>query len=601
MTELSIRPEEIRDALERFVSSYQPEEADKAEVGRVVETGDGIARVEGLHSTMTNELLDFGNGVLGLALNLDVREIGCVVLGDAQAIQEGQEVRRTGQILSIPVGDGFLGRVVDPLGRPLDGKGDIEATERRVLEVQAPTVVQRQPVKEPLQTGVKAIDAMTAIGRGQRELIIGDRQTGKTAVALDAIINQRDNWKSGDPKRQVKCIYVAVGQKGSTVRQVVNVLEEADAMEYTTVVSAPASFPAAFKYLAPYAGSAIGQHWMYDGQHALIVFDDLSKQAEAYRNISLLLRRPAGREAYPGDVFYLHSRLLERCAKLSDELGAGSLTGLPIIETKGNDISAYIPTNVISITDGQIFLETDLFNSGVRPAINVGVSVSRVGGSAQIRALRTVSGRLRLDLAQYRELEAFAAFGSDLDRASKRALERGARLVELLKQPQYSPYPVERQVVSIWAGTTGALDDIPVPDIRRFETDFLDHLAHEHNGIYESILETGKLEDDTIDAMKKAIEAFKKQFDSSEPRDEVNEAKAKAMAEGEEGSESVKVRKRAEKDDADSGKAKDDKGEAKDDADSGRPKDSADSGKAKDKTDSGEAKDKTDSGKQKDS
>jgi F-type H+/Na+-transporting ATPase subunit alpha len=557
MTELSIRPEEIRDALERFVSSYQPEEADKAEVGRVVETGDGIARVEGLHSTMTNELLDFGNGVLGLALNLDVREIGCVVLGDAQAIQEGQEVRRTGQILSIPVGDGFLGRVVDPLGRPLDGKGDIEATERRVLEVQAPTVVQRQPVKEPLQTGVKAIDAMTAIGRGQRELIIGDRQTGKTAVALDAIINQRDNWKSGDPKRQVKCIYVAVGQKGSTVRQVVNVLEEADAMEYTTVVSAPASFPAAFKYLAPYAGSAIGQHWMYDGQHALIVFDDLSKQAEAYRNISLLLRRPAGREAYPGDVFYLHSRLLERCAKLSDELGAGSLTGLPIIETKGNDISAYIPTNVISITDGQIFLETDLFNSGVRPAINVGVSVSRVGGSAQIRALRTVSGRLRLDLAQYRELEAFAAFGSDLDRASKRALERGARLVELLKQPQYSPYPVERQVVSIWAGTTGALDDIPVPDIRRFETDFLDHLAHEHNGIYESILETGKLEDDTIDAMKTAIEAFKKQFDSSEPRDEVNEAKAKAMAEGEEGSESVKVRKRAEKDDADSGKQKD--------------------------------------------
>ncbi|MDQ1614628.1 MAG: F-type H+/Na+-transporting ATPase subunit alpha [Actinomycetota bacterium] len=602
MTELSIRPEEIRDALERFVSSYQPEEADKAEVGRVVETGDGIARVEGLHSTMTNELLDFGDGVLGLALNLDVREIGCVVLGDAQAIQEGQEVRRTGQILSIPVGDGFLGRVVDPLGRPLDGKGDIEATERRVLEVQAPTVVQRQPVKEPLQTGVKAIDAMTAIGRGQRELIIGDRQTGKTAVALDAIINQRDNWKSGDPKRQVKCIYVAVGQKGSTVRQVVNVLEEADAMEYTTVVSAPASFPAAFKYLAPYAGSAIGQHWMYDGQHALIVFDDLSKQAEAYRNISLLLRRPAGREAYPGDVFYLHSRLLERCAKLSDELGAGSLTGLPIIETKGNDISAYIPTNVISITDGQIFLETDLFNSGVRPAINVGVSVSRVGGSAQIRALRTVSGRLRLDLAQYRELEAFAAFGSDLDRASKRALERGARLVELLKQPQYSPYPVERQVVSIWAGTTGALDDVPVADIRRFETDFLDHLAHEHNGIYESILESGKLEDDTVDAMKKAIEAFKKQFDSSEPLGDVNEAKAKAMAEGEEGAESVKVRKRAEKDDdGDSGnpKDKDDSGKAKDTGDAGKPKKESDSGGQKDSGDSGKPKKGSDSGKPK--
>jgi F-type H+-transporting ATPase subunit alpha len=544
MTELTIRPDEIRDALERFVSSYEPSEADKAEVGRVTDTGDGIARVEGLHSTMTNELLDFGDGVLGIALNLDVREIGCVILGDAQHIEEGQEVRRTGEILSIPVGDGFLGRVVDPLGRPLDGKGEVEATERRVLETQAPSVVQRQPVKEPLQTGVKAIDAMTAIGRGQRQLIIGDRQTGKTAVALDAIINQRDNWKSGDPKKQVKCIYVAIGQKGTTVREVVNALEEAGAMEYTTVVSAPASFPAAFKYLAPYAGSALGQHWMYQGQHALIVFDDLSKQAEAYRSISLLLRRPAGREAYPGDVFYLHSRLLERCAKLSDELGAGSLTGLPIIETKGNDISAYIPTNVISITDGQIFLETDLFNSGVRPAINVGVSVSRVGGSAQVRALRTVSGRLRLDLAQFRELEAFAAFGSDLDRASKRALERGARLVELLKQRQYSPYPVERQVVSIWAGTTGALDDIPVADIARFETDLLDHIAHEHSGIYDSILETGKLEDDTISSLEKVVENFKKTFDSHDDATSVNEAEAQASAKDDEGNESVKVRKR---------------------------------------------------------
>ncbi len=546
MTELTIRPDEIRDALERFVSSYEPSEADKAEVGRVTDTGDGIARVEGLHSTMTNELLDFGDGVLGIALNLDVREIGCVILGDAQHIEEGQEVRRTGEILSIPVGDGFLGRVVDPLGRPLDGKGEVEATERRVLETQAPSVVQRQPVKEPLQTGVKAIDAMTAIGRGQRQLIIGDRQTGKTAVALDAIINQRDNWKSGDPKKQVKCIYVAIGQKGTTVREVVNALEEAGAMEYTTVVSAPASFPAAFKYLAPYAGSALGQHWMYQGQHALIVFDDLSKQAEAYRSISLLLRRPAGREAYPGDVFYLHSRLLERCAKLSDELGAGSLTGLPIIETKGNDISAYIPTNVISITDGQIFLETDLFNSGVRPAINVGVSVSRVGGSAQVRALRTVSGRLRLDLAQFRELEAFAAFGSDLDRASKRALERGARLVELLKQRQYSPYPVERQVVSIWAGTTGALDDIPVADIARFETDLLDHIAHEHSGIYDSILETGKLEDDTISSLEKVVENFKKTFDSHDDATSVNEAEAQASAKDDEGNESVKVRKRPE-------------------------------------------------------
>ena len=543
MTELTIRPEEIRDALEKFVSSYEPDQADEAEVGRVTDTGDGIARVEGLHSTMTNELLDFGDGVLGIALNLDVREIGCVILGDAQHIREGQEVRRTGEILSIPVGDGFLGRVVDPLGRPLDGKGEIEATERRVLETQAPSVVQRQPVKEPLQTGVKAIDAMTAIGRGQRQLIIGDRQTGKTAVALDAIINQRDNWKSGDPTKQVKCVYVAIGQKGTTVREVVNILEEADAMAYTTVVSAPASFPAAFKYLAPYSGSALGQYWMYEGQHSLIVFDDLSKQAEAYRAISLLLRRPAGREAYPGDVFYLHSRLLERCAKLSDELGGGSLTGLPLIETKGNDISAYIPTNVISITDGQIFLETDLFNSGVRPAINVGVSVSRVGGAAQMRALRTVSGRLRLDLAQFRELEAFSAFGSDLDRASKRQLERGARLVELLKQPQFSPFPVERQVVSIWAGTTGNLDDIPVADIHRFEADFLDHLGRDKPEIFEGILESGKLEDDTVDALQKAIDEFKKSFDTSEEQKDVNEAEAEAARKEDESRESVKVRK----------------------------------------------------------
>ncbi len=543
MTELTIRPEEIRDALEKFVSSYEPDQADEAEVGRVTDTGDGIARVEGLHSTMTNELLDFGDGVLGIALNLDVREIGCVILGDAQHIREGQEVRRTGEILSIPVGDGFLGRVVDPLGRPLDGKGEIEATERRVLETQAPSVVQRQPVKEPLQTGVKAIDAMTAIGRGQRQLIIGDRQTGKTAVALDAIINQRDNWKSGDPAKQVKCVYVAIGQKGTTVREVVNILEEADAMAYTTVVSAPASFPAAFKYLAPYSGSALGQYWMYEGQHALIVFDDLSKQAEAYRAISLLLRRPAGREAYPGDVFYLHSRLLERCAKLSDDLGGGSLTGLPLIETKGNDISAYIPTNVISITDGQIFLETDLFNSGVRPAINVGVSVSRVGGAAQMRALRTVSGRLRLDLAQFRELEAFSAFGSDLDKASKRQLERGARLVELLKQPQFSPFPVERQVVSIWAGTTGNLDDIPVADIHRFEADFLDHLGRDKPEIFEGILESGKLEDDTVDALQKAIDEFKKSFDTSEDQKDVNEAEAEAARKEDESRESVKVRK----------------------------------------------------------
>jgi F-type H+/Na+-transporting ATPase subunit alpha len=514
MTELSIRPEEIRDALEGIVASFDPQ-TERDEIGTVVDTGDGIARVEGLHSAMTNELLEFEGGLLGIALNLDVREIGCVILGDAQGIEEGQQVRRTGNVLSIPVGDGFLGRVVDPLGRPLDGKGEIESTERRELEVQAPNVMARQPVTEPMQTGIKAIDAMTAIGRGQRQLIIGDRQTGKTAVALDAIINQRDGWKTGDKTKRVKCVYVAIGQKGSTVAQVAATLEDAGAMEYTTIVAAPASFPAAFKYIAPYAGSAIAQHWMYNGEHALIVFDDLSKQADAYRTISLLLRRPAGREAYPGDVFYLHSRLLERCAKLSDELGGGSLTGLPIIETKGNDVSAYIPTNVISITDGQIFLETDLFNSGVRPAINVGVSVSRVGGNAQTKAMKSVAGRLRLDLAQYRELEAFSAFGSDLDKASKAQLERGARLVELLKQPQYTPYPVEREVVSVWAGTSGAIDDVPVADVSKFEREFLDYIAHTHQGIYDGILSGGKVEGPIVEQLENAIADFKKTFETS--------------------------------------------------------------------------------------
>ncbi|PHX75240.1 MAG: F0F1 ATP synthase subunit alpha, partial [Actinobacteria bacterium] len=455
MAELTIRPEDIRDALAKFVQSYDPGTAARDEIGTVTEAGDGIARVEGLPSTMTNELLKFEDGTLGIALNLDVREIGVVILGGFSGIVEGMAVRRTGEVLSVPVGDGFLGRVVDPLGRAIDGKGEIVAESRRALELQAPSVVQRQPVKEPMQTGIKAIDAMTAIGRGQRQLIIGDRQTGKTAVAIDTIINQRENWLTGDPKKQVKCIYVAIGQKGSTIAAVRGALEEAGAMDYTTIVAAPASDPAGFKYLAPYTGSAIGQHWMYKGESVLIIFDDLSKQAEAYRAVSLLLRRPPGREAYPGDVFYLHSRLLERCAKLSDELGAGSMTGLPIIETKGNDVSAFIPTNVISITDGQCFLETDLFNSGVRPAINVGISVSRVGGSAQIKAMKKIAGRLRLDLAQFRELEAFAAFGSDLDAASKAQLERGARMVELLKQGQYSPFSVERQVVSIWAGTTG--------------------------------------------------------------------------------------------------------------------------------------------------
>jgi F-type H+-transporting ATPase subunit alpha len=513
MAELTISSEEIRGAIERYVSSYSPE-VSREEIGVVADTGDGIAHVEGLPSTMTNELLEFKDGTLGIALNLEARELGVIILGDYSGIEEGQPVRRTGQILSAPVGDGFLGRVVDPLGNPIDGKGEIVAEGRRVLELQAPSVMERQPVKEPLQTGIKAIDAMTAIGRGQRQLIIGDRQTGKTAVAIDTIINQKENWASGDPKKQVKCIYVAIGQKGSTIASVRGALEEAGAMEYTTIVAAPASDPAGFKYIAPYTGSSIGQHWMHKGEHVLIVFDDLSKQAEAYRAVSLLLRRPPGREAYPGDVFYLHSRLLERCAKLSDELGGGSMTGLPIIETKANDISAYIPTNVISITDGQIFLETDLFNSGVRPAINVGTSVSRVGGSAQVRAMRSVAGRLRLDLAQYRELEAFSAFGSDLDRASRNQLERGARLVELLKQPQYSPYPVPEQVASVWAGTTGQLDDIPVADIRRFETEFLDFLRRNKSDLLGTIESTGKLEDDAVASLTDAITEFKQQFEA---------------------------------------------------------------------------------------
>jgi F-type H+-transporting ATPase subunit alpha len=515
MAELTIRPEEIRDALAHFVQEYEPEGAAREEIGTVIECGDGIARVEGLPSAMANELLEFENGVRGLALNLDVREIGVVILGEFNEIEEGQQVKRTGEVLSVPVGDSFLGRVVGPLGEPLDGKGPIEDTELRLLETQAPSVVERQPVKEPLQTGIKAIDAMTAIGRGQRELIIGDRQTGKSAIAIDTIINQRANWESGDPARQVRCVYVAIGQKGSTIAQVRGALEEAGALEYTTIVAAPASDPAGYKYISPYTGSAIAQHWMYQGKHALIIFDDLSKQAEAYRAVSLLLRRPPGREAYPGDVFYLHSRLLERCAKLSDELGGGSLTGLPIIETKANDISAYIPTNVISITDGQIFLETDLFNAGVRPAINVGRSVSRVGGNAQIKAMKSVAGNLRLNLSQYRDLEAFAAFASDLDAASRAQLDRGARLVELLKQPQYSPFPVEEQVVSIWAGGNGYLDDVPVEDVSRFETDFLDYLRRSHAGILQTIRESLALAEDTVTALKDAVEEFRKGFETS--------------------------------------------------------------------------------------
>ena len=532
MTELTIRPEEIRDAIERNVAAYSPETA-REEVGRVIETGDGIARVEGLHSAMTNELLEFEGGLLGLALNLDVREIGTVLLGDGSKIEEGQAVRRTGEVLSVPVGDAYLGRVVDPLGNPIDGLGPIAAEAKRNLELQAPTVVQRQPVKEPLLTGIKAIDAMTAIGRGQRQLIIGDRQTGKTAVCLDTILNQRENWQSGDPSKQVRCIYVAIGQKGSTIASVKGALEEYGAMEYTTIVAAPASDPAGFKYLAPYTGSAIGQHWMYQGKHVLIVFDDLSKQAEAYRAVSLLLRRPPGREAYPGDVFYLHSRLLERCAKLSAELGGGSMTGLPIIETKANDVSAYIPTNVISITDGQCFLESDLFNSGVRPAINVGISVSRVGGSAQPKAMKKVAGRLRLNLAQFRELEAFAAFGSDLDAASKSQLERGARLVELLKQPQYKPQSMEREVVSVWSGTTGQLDEVPVEDIRRFDAEFLDYIGRSKPEVFDAIRTTTDLSDDTVSVLEVAIADFKKQFTTSSGTLLINDEQVDAFDETE--------------------------------------------------------------------
>ncbi len=496
MAELTISPEDIRNALDTAVSTYQAETPDREEVGRVAEAADGIARVEGLPNVMANELVRFEDGTLGLALNLDLREVGVVVLGEFAGIAEGQEVRRTGEVLSIPVGEGYLGRVVDPTGTPIDGLGEIETSGRRALELQAPTVMQRKSVKEPLQTGLKAIDAMIPIGRGQRQLIIGDRQTGKTTIALDAILNQKANWASGDPSKQVRCIYVAIGQKGSTIASVRATLEEAGALEYTTIVAAPASDPAGFKYIAPYAGSAIGQQWMYEGKHVLIVFDDLSKQAEAYRAVSLLLRRPPGREAYPGDVFYLHSRLLERCAKLSDAMGGGSMTGLPIIETKANDISAYIPTNVISITDGQCFLQSDLFNADQRPAVDVGVSVSRVGGSAQIKAMKKVSGTLKISLAQYRDLEAFAMFASDLDAASRQSLARGARLMELLRQPASSPFPVEEQVVSIWAGTTGKLDDVEVEDVRDFEQVLLEHLRH--NGtVLSTIRETGKFEDET--------------------------------------------------------------------------------------------------------
>ena len=515
MADLSISPEEVRAALDSFVESYQPAQVVTDEVGHVTETADGIARVEGLPGTMANELLRFEDGTLGLAMNLEQREIGTVILGDFSSIEEGQPVYRTGEVLSVPVGDGYLGRTVDPLGRPIDGLGEITDMDgRRALELQAPGVMMRKSVHEPLQTGLKAIDSMIPIGRGQRQLIIGDRQTGKTAIALDTIINQRDNWLSGDVNKQVRCIYVAIGQKGSTIASVRSTLEDAGAMEYTTIVASPASDPAGYKYMAPYTGSAIGQHWMYQGKHVLIVFDDLSKQAEAYRAVSLLLRRPPGREAYPGDVFYLHSRLLERCAKLSDDLGGGSMTGLPIIETKANDVSAYIPTNVISITDGQIFLQSDLFNSNQRPAVDVGISVSRVGGAAQIKAMKKVAGTLKLTLSQYRSMAAFAMFASDLDAATRRQLTRGERLMELLKQPQNSPYVVQDQVASIWAGTNGFLDDLEVSEVLSFESGLLDYL-HSNSSVLDEIATTGELTKENEEKLRSCVEAFHSQWVSA--------------------------------------------------------------------------------------
>jgi len=508
---VNIDPASIAEALRRNVESWQPS-VDREEVGRVISVGEGIARVAGLPRTMANELLEFPGGLLGMAFNLDETEIGCIIFGDSADIEEGDPVTQTGRILSVQVGDAFLGRVVDGLGRPIDDRGPIQSDETRNLEVQAPNVVSRQPVKEPLYTGIAAIDAMTAIGRGQRQLIIGDRQTGKTAVALDTIIAQKQYWGTD---QAVKCIYVAIGQKASTVAEVVETLREQGALEYTTVVNAAASDPAPFQYVAPYSGAAIGAHWMYNGDAVLIVYDDLSKQAVAYREISLLLRRPPGREAYPGDVFYLHSRLLERAAKLSDELGGGSMTALPIIETKGGDISAYIPTNVISITDGQLFLESELFFSGVRPAINVGVSVSRVGGAAQIKAMKQVAGRLRLDLAQFRALEAFAQFGSELDKASQQQLSRGARVVEVLKQPQYDPQPVERQVVAIYAVTGGYLDDYPTDDSKRFIEEFATYLETRNPEVFSTIRDSGDLSEEAETQLKGALEAFKESFSPS--------------------------------------------------------------------------------------
>jgi F-type H+-transporting ATPase subunit alpha len=512
VSELTISPDDIASVLRKQIDSWKPT-AEVEEIGRVLETGDGIARISGLPHAMALELLEFPHDLLGLAFNLEEDQVGAIILGDAALLQEGDPVKQTKRVLSVPVGDALLGRVIDPLGRPLDGKGPIAEEAFRALEIQAPSVVERKKVHEPLMSGIKAIDAMTPVGRGQRELIIGDRQTGKSTIGVDTIINQKQYWGSDE---QVKCIYVGVGQKESTIASIVAILEERGAMEYTVVIAAGASDPAAFRYIAPYSGAAIGSHWMYKGEHSLAVYDDLSKQADAYRQISLLLRRPPGREAYPGDVFYLHSRLLERAAKLSDDLGGGSLTALPVTETKGGDISGFIPTNDISITDGQIYLETDLFFSGVRPAISVGKSVSRVDRDAQTEAMKKVSGGLRIGLAQFRELEAFAQFGSDLDRASQQQLARGQRLVELLKQPQYSPVPLEDQVIAIFAGTGGYLDDVPVIDVKRFEAGLLEFMRARHSDIVDGIAETRDLPDDVLEKLKAAIEEFKQTFEPSQ-------------------------------------------------------------------------------------
>ena len=522
MADLGISADQIRKALDSYIESFAPAEVAAEEIGHVTLTADGIAKVEGLPGAMANELLQFSDGTLGLAMNLEPRAIGVVVLGEYDGIEEGQEVRRTGEVLSVPVGDGYLGRVVNPLGKPIDGLGEITDLDgRRALELQAPGVMARRSVYEPLQTGLKAIDSMIPIGRGQRQLIIGDRQTGKTALAVDTILNQKENWESGDPNKQVRCIYVAIGQKASTVAAVKKTLSDRGAMEYTTIVASPASDPAGFKYLAPYTGSAIGQHWMYDSKHVLIVFDDLSKQAEAYRAVSLLLRRPPGREAYPGDVFYLHSRLLERCAKLNDKLGGGSMTGLPIVETKANDVSAYIPTNVISITDGQIFLQSDLFNADQRPAVDVGISVSRVGGDAQIKAMKKVAGTLKLTLAQYRSMASFAMFASDLDSVTRQQLTRGERLMELLKQPQYSPMAVEEQVVMIWTGTNGYLDKLELKEVLPFQDALLDNLRT-RSDVLSKIAEKGELRKETEEQLKADVESFLEKFTLH--KDEIEEA-----------------------------------------------------------------------------